>query len=167
MKRIFMLIVATVFAVTFANAQSGWVDHKGDNRISVKFPSEPKAVDTYSFLAMGKDSTAYIFTIVDLVQVSGLDSAALAPMKTTPEFADQIKAGLAQSLSGVDLSDVAIGTWKGFTSYTLTGKDAKLKKYNIFMFIISAKLYSFSTVALNGASTEGHDIFLNSIVLSN
>lgn len=167
MKRILMLIVATLVVVTFANAQTGWVDHRADNRISLKFPSEPKAVDTYSFLAIGEDSTAYVFTIVDLAQVAGLDSVAIAPMKATPEFAAQIKSDLSQSLSGVNLSDVAIGTWKGFTSYTLTGKDAKLKKYDIFMVIIGAKLYSFSTVALNGASTQGHEMFLNSIVVSN
>ena len=162
-----MLIVAAVFAVTLANAQTGWVDHKGDNRISLKFPAEPQAVDTYSFVAMGKDSSAYVFTMVDLVQVAGLDSATIAAGKATPEFAGQMKAGLAQSLPGVDLSDVTIGTWKGLTSYTLTGKDANMKNYHIFMVIIGVKLYSFSSVALNGSSLEGRQTFLNSITLNN
>jgi hypothetical protein len=115
MKRIFTLIVAIVCAVTFANAQTGWVNHKGDNRISLKFPSEPKEITPGSFAASDKDSVVYIFTIVDFVQVAGIDSTTLAPIKSTPEFAAQIKTGLGQSLPNVNFDDFKIGTWKGFT----------------------------------------------------
>jgi hypothetical protein len=91
----------------------------------------------------------------------------LAPMKTTPEFAAQLKTGMKQSLPDVDFPDFTIGTWKGFTSYSSTGLDSKKKKYDMFMFIIGNNLYSVSTVRNDGVSTTGRDNFLNSIVVSN
>jgi len=167
MKRIFTLIVATVFAVTFASAQTGWVDHKGDNRISLKFPSEPKEVSPGSFAASDKDSVVYVFTIVDFVTVAGIDSTTLAPIKNTPEFAGQLKTGIGQSLPNVTFDDFKLGTWKGFTSYSSTGVDPKMKKYDMFMVLIGNKMYSFSTVRSNSTGTQGRDSFLGSIVLSN
>src|SRR4051812_18296473 len=106
---------------------------------------------------------AYVFTMVDFVQVAGIDSVALAPMKATPEFAAQLKTGLLQSLPGVDMADFTIGTYKGFTSYTSTGTDAANKKYNMFMFIIGNKLYSVSTIAAEGASKIAQDNFVGSV----
>ncbi len=169
MKKIYFLIVAALIAVTTVNAQDGWITHKGDNRISVKFPSEPKELTPGSFMAVDKDSIAYIFTIVDLAQVANIDSAALAPMKATPEFAAQLKSGMEQGLPGVDLdlADFTIGNWKGFTSYRSSGLDSKKKKYDLLMFIIGSKLYNVSTVAADGVSTKGRDDFFNSIQLSN
>ena len=160
-------MLAVFFAATIVKAQSAWVTHKGDNRISVKFPSEPKELTPGSFIAVDKDSVAYIFTIVDFAVVAGLDSVALAPMKTAPEFAAQMKAGMQQSLPDVTMPDFTIGTWKGFASYKSIGTDSKKKRYDMFMFIIGNNLYSVSTVASPGAGTKGHDAFVDSIVISN
>ena len=167
MKKIYFLILTVLITITIANAQDGWVTHVGDNRISVKFPSEPKELTPGSFIAVDKDSAAYVFTIVDFVKVAGIDSVALAPMKTTPEFAAQLKTGMKQSLPDVDFPDFSIGTWKGFTSYSSSGLDSKKKKYDMFLFIIGNKLYSVSTVRNDGVSTKGRDDFFNSIQLSN
>ena len=93
MKKIYLLVLTVLITFSIANAQDGWVTHKGDNRISVKFPTEPKELTPGSFIAIGTDSVAYVFTIVDFVQVANIDSVALAPMKTTPEFAGQLKTG--------------------------------------------------------------------------
>ena len=167
MKRTLTLIIATFFAITVANAQNGWVMHKADNRISVKFPAEPTAA-AGGFIAANKDSTlACVLTVVDLLQVANLDSVALAPMKNSPDFAAQLKTGIKQGMPNVDLSDFTIGTWKGFTSYTANGTDAKMKRYDMFMVLIGNKLYSFSTVTANGATLQGRDAFFQSIVLSN
>lgn len=160
-------MLAVFFAATIVKAQSAWVTHKGDNRISVKFPSEPKELTPGSFIAVDKDSIAYVFTIVDFVKVASIDSVALGPIKATSEFAAQLKTGMQQSLPDVTLSDFSIGTWKGFTSYTSSGFDSKKKKYDLFMFIIGNSLYSVSTVAAGGNSTKGHDTFINSIMVSN
>jgi len=167
MKKIFILIITVLITAGIADAQDGWVTHVGDNRISVKFPSEPKEAVPGTFIAVDKDSVAYILTIVDFVKVAGIDSVALAPMKTTPEFVAQLKTGMTQSLPDVEFPDFIVGTWKGFTSYSSTGLDSKKKKYDLFMFIIGNKLYSVSTVRADGAGTTGRDVFVNSIMLSN
>ncbi|MDR3694072.1 hypothetical protein [Mucilaginibacter sp.] len=167
MKNIYLLIVSLFITISVVQAQDSWVTHKGDNRISLKFPNEPKELTPGSFIAVDKDSIAYVFTIVDFQVVANLDSVALAPMKNTPEFAEQMKTGMKQSLPDVDFPDFAIGTWKGFTSYTSTGFDSKKKKYDLFMFIIGSKLYSVSTIASQGVSDSGHNSFVNSIMLSN
>jgi hypothetical protein len=168
MKKILSMVIVTLLTVTIVHAQSGWVTHKGDNRISVKFPSEPKELTPGSFMATVKDSSVVcVFTIVDFVQVAGVDSVALAPVKATPEFAAQLKSGMKQSLPDVNLADFAIGTWKGFTSYTSSGIDSKKKRYDMFMFIIGNKLYSLSTIIANGASLKGRDDFFASVELSN
>ncbi|MGZ3752459.1 MAG: hypothetical protein ACXVB0_20565 [Mucilaginibacter sp.] len=168
MKKILTFVLALLFAVSLADAQDGWVTHKADNRISIKFPSEPRELTPGSFIATNTDnSIAYVFTMVDLVQAAGIDSVALAPIKATPEFAGQLKVGLKQSLPDVDLSDFTIGNWKGFTSYTGTGTDSKKKKYDIFMIIIGNKLYSISTVINEGVDAKSKDQFFNSLQLSN
>ena len=167
MKNIYLLVVSLFITISVVQAQDSWVTHKGDNRISLKFPNEPKELTPGSFIAVDKDSIAYIFTIVDFQVVANLDSVALAPMKTTREFADQLKTGIKQGLPEVDFPDFVISTWKGFTSYSSIGFDAKKKKYDLLMFIIGDKLYSVSTVAKDGMSNHGHDSFVNSIVLSN
>jgi len=167
MKNIYLVLISLIISISAAKAQDGWVTHKGDNRISLKFPTEPKELTPGSFIAVDKDSVAYVFTMVDFKVVANIDSVALAPMKATPEFADQLKIGMKQSLPDVDFPDFAIGTWKGFTSYSSTGFDSKKKRYDLFMFIIGNKLYSVSTVALAGASGQGQNNFVSSIVLSN
>jgi hypothetical protein len=70
-------------------------------------------------------------------------------------------------LPNVDLADLTIGTWKGFTSYSTNGTDEKMKRYDMFMVIIGNKLYSFSTVTANGASLQGRDTFFSTITLTN
>jgi hypothetical protein len=167
MKKLLTLVIAALFTITLAHAQAGWVDHKADNRISIKFPVEPKELTPGSFMVKDNDGIVYVFTVVDFVKVAGIDSVALAPMKDTPKFASQLKTGMKGSLPDVELADFTIGKWKGFTSYTSSGKDSKKLKYDMFMFIIGNKLYSLSTVAHEETGTKGRDDFYSSIVLSN
>jgi hypothetical protein len=168
MKKSFVLIFALSLAATIVHAQAGWVALRGDNRISVKFPTQPDEKMPGSFIAALPDSSvAFVFTIVDFMQVANVDSVALAPVKATPEFAAQLKTGFASKLDNVSLSDFQIGNWNGFTSYSASGTDPKRKRYDMFMFIIGNKLYSLSTVTVDGASLEGRDKFFHSIMLSN
>ena len=169
MKKTLMLLMAVVLlTLTVVRAQQPWVTHKVNNRVSFKFPSTPREFIPGSFMAVAPDSSVvYIFTLVDFAKVANLDSAALAPVKATPEFAAQLKTGMKQSLPDVNLSDFKIGIWKGFTCYTSSGLDSKNKEYDMFMFIIGNNLYSLSTVIANGASLKGRDDFFASIILSN
>lgn len=167
MKKAYTLVIACFFAITIAHAQTGWVDHKGDERISLKFPAAPAEVSPGSFAAHDNDSVVYVFTIVDFVKVAGIDSTTLAPIKTTPEFTSQLKMGIGQTLPDVTFEDFKIGTWKGFSSYSSTGTDSKKRIYDMWMVLIGNKLYSLTTVRGGTAGTEGRDNFFNSVKLSN
>ena len=171
MKKTLALVMAVLLTITIVRAQVGWITHKADNRISVKFPNEPKEVTPGTFVALdkiGKDSVGYSITVVDLEKVAGIDSATLTPIKATQQFADQLKAGMKQSLTDIDLQDFKISTWKGFTSYSTTGNGATKKQtMYIFMVLIGSKMYSLSSVVPNGVATTGRDEFFSSLTLTN
>lgn len=158
----FLLFIALPF---ITNAQTNWVTHKADERVSVKFPATPKEAIKGTMVATEPDSSiAYVLTVVDFTTF-GVDSATLAPMKAAPEFAAQLKTGMAQSLPDVTMEDLKIGEWKGFTSYTTTATDTKKKKYNIMMVIIGSKLYSLSAVCKPNIDVAKADKFFASLTL--
>jgi hypothetical protein len=168
MKKIVALFITALITITVVYAQNGWITHKADNRISVKFPGEPKEVIAGTFAAHDKDSVGYALTVVDFVTVAGIDSVTLAPMKDTPEFAAQLKQGMGSSLPGVTLDDFKIGKWKGFSSYTTTGVSSTQKtKMYMFMVLIGNKMYSLSSVVPDGRSAKGKDDFFASLTLTN
>jgi hypothetical protein len=168
MKKIIWLFIITFVSVTFVYAQDAWVHHMADNRISVKFPNEPKEVMAGTFATHDKDSVGYALTVVDFVTVAGIDSVTLAPMKDTPQFAAQLKQGMGSSLPGFVLDDFIIGKWKGFTSYTTAGVNSAQKtKMYLFMVLIGNKMYSLSNVVPDGKSTKGCDQFFSSLTLTN
>jgi len=168
MKRVIVSAIALLFTLGIAYAQNDWVIHKCDNRISVKFPSEPKEIQPGSFTANLKDSTvACIFTCVDFSKVANIDSTTLAPLENTADFAAELKTGLESHLSDVKMNDLTIGKWNGFNSYSTWGIDSKKKRYDFFMVIIGNNLYSLTTITGFGALFETRDTFFSSIVLTN
>ncbi len=167
MKKLLTLIAILIASIYVANAQTNWVTHKGDERISVKFPAEPKELIPGSFIVKGPDSIVYVFTIIDFVKVAGVDSTTIAPVKDTPEFAAELLTGMKTKLPQVTFDDVKLGKWKGFSTYTSSGVDAKNKKYNLYMFIIGNKLYSMSTIKAVSNPGKGSADFFNSVELTN
>jgi len=168
MKKIISLVILTVVSITFAFAQTAWVNHKADNRISVKFPVEPKEVVAGTFAVHDKDSLAYILTVVDFVAVANIDSAALALMQDTPDFAAQLKQGISSTLHDVALDDFKIGKWKGHTTYTSSGLNSKDKSQLFtYMVLVGNKLYSLSTIVPAGKPIAGRDEFFSSLTLTN
>jgi hypothetical protein len=167
MKKILVFAAILLLTSAIVNAQQPWVTHKVDNKVSIQFPTTPKEFIPGSFMSVEPDSSvAYVFTLVDFAKVANLDSAALAPVKATPEFAAQLKTGMIQSLPDVNLSDFVIGDFKGYTSYSTSGFDSKKKRYDMFMFIIGTNFYSLSIVTAYGASLENRDKFFASIQLN-
>ena len=161
-----LLTAAVLLTLTVVRAQQPWVTHRVDNRVSIKFPSTPREFIPGSFMSVAPDSSiVYIFTLVDFAKVANLDSAALAPIKATPEFAAELKAGMKGSLPDVNFSDFTIGDFKGFTSYSTSGFDSKKKRYDMFMFIVGNNFYSLSIVTSNGSSLANRDKFFASIAL--
>jgi len=167
MKKILFLVTIAMLSVTVLHAQNGWITHKGDDRVLVKFPSEPQETTPGTFVAIAsKDSsTVYVFSIVDFTKF-GIDSASLVPLKTIPQFTAQLKAGMKKSIPTANFEDIKISTWKGFTSYTTTGTDPKGKKYDMFMFIIGSKLYSLSTIRLSGIDVKGRDDYFAAVEIT-
>jgi len=168
MKKIISLVVLTIVSVTFTFAQSIWINRKADNRISLKFPNEPKEIVTGTLMAHDKDSLTYVFTVIDFVAVANIDSTALAPMQESPDFAAQLKQGMSSTLHDVTLDDFKIGKWKGHTSYTTTGVSNKDKsQLYTFMVLVGNKMYSLSAVIPAGKPVAGRDQFFSSLTLTN
>lgn len=161
MKKTLLLILFIITSVVNLHAQTtGWVTKKLDERLSVKFPFEPKEFQPGSFMSVSKDtSIAYIVTIIDFKKNFNVDSVALAPLKETPEFAGQLKTGLVGSMPKVTLADMVIGKWRGFSSYTTTGVDTDKKIYNMQMILVGNKMYSFSTIRKNDIYLKDKEYF--------
>jgi len=164
-KKSLFLLIAILFIAAIAKAQTGWVTHKIDSKITVKFPSEPNEPKPGIFNSISKDSTNCICTRVEFGKI-GLDSAALAAVKTTPEFVAEVKVGMKQSLPDVDLEDLKIGTWKGFTSYTTSGVNPKGKRIDYFMFIIGSDVYTLVTIRNIAVNANDKDAFFASVELA-
>lgn len=169
MKKIHtLLLLVLLFSVT-AYAQTGWITKPLDNKASVKFPSEPQkatrnGIDTYTFKA--KDSVTYTAALIDYKIVANLDSAALAPMKDSQQFADQMKMGMASKRSNYTFGEVTIGEWKGNTTYNLsatenTRKDTLLMR----MILIGSKMYALSCLVPAGTDPKNGEAFLGSVEL--
>lgn len=163
-----LLCLLLFIAVPFiTQAQTNWVTHKADERVSVKFPTAPRETAAKgTIVATEPDSSvAYILTVVDFTTF-GVDSAALAPVKATPEFAAQLKTGMGQSMPNLVMEDLKIGEWKSFTSYATTGTDTKKNKYKMMMVIIGTKLYSLTAVCKPTVDTAKADKFFASLSLT-
>ncbi len=166
MKKIYLILIFAIFSASFAKAQTDWFNHVADERISLKFPLEPRELIKGTYGTALKDSSvAFVFTVVDFKVVANIDSTVLAPFKATREFADQLKGGMKKSLPSVEYQDFKIGTWKGFTSYTSTGLDAKNDKYNTFMVLIGNKLYSLSTIIKPGGDDSITAKYLSTLTI--
>jgi hypothetical protein len=164
-----LLLVATLAATNPTSAQTSWLTKKIDDRLSVKFPGEPQkttknGVDSYIF--KGSDSISYSSAFIDFKVVAHADSAALAPIKDTQRFADQLKAGIAGQKANYAFGDIVIGTWKNYTTYILTGSDnADKKKLSLHMILIGSKMYTLTSLVPDGIVTENDKLFFGSAEL--
>lgn len=167
MKKVPVLIAILVCALFSVHAQTGWVTFKVDSKVSIKFPADPSLLDanTYCVIDSGKKK-AFLFTAIDFVKAGGIDSLTLLKQKNTPEFVAKLKTTMEQALTGVNLTDFAIGKWKGYTSYHASGLDDKKKRYDIFIFIIGDVGYCLSTVTKDGVPLDDRDKFFSSVILT-
>ena len=87
-------------------------------------------------MSSDNDGCAYIITIADFVKLAGLDSAKIAPMATTPDFANSLKTGMLSKMPGYNLGDVKIGSWKGYPYPLCRGVIPESKKIKIYAFMM-------------------------------
>ena len=167
-------IATLVFFITFiamsAIAQTNGVKQQLDDRVSVKFPSTPKILTpggNTTYAVMDKDSVTYTAMVIDFATVAHLDSAQLAPLKDTQEFADGLKNGIARTAKSFEFGDANIGKWKGYTSYDITGTNAAKKSKIYFqLVIIGSKAYSLACIVPDAVPTKRKDDFFATAELS-
>lgn len=167
MKNVFVCFCFVFFIATTVAAQSDWIDYKIDNKLTIKVPSQPTTADDYSVVATGKDSLVCVITKIDMQQVSGLDSAALADLAPTTDFISSIKSGMGEKMKGYTLGNVRTSKWNGHFAYYVDGtNDAEKVKSFSFLLIIGDNLYSFSAVMPDDQSTQPKDDFFSSLKLN-
>ena len=130
-------------------------------------PAEPTSADEYSVISMTKDSMVCVITKIDMQKVSGLDSAALAGLAPTADFANSVKTGMQEKMAGFTLGEVKTSKWNNYYCYNIDGANESTKVRSFtFMLIISNYLYSISAVLPDGRSTQPKDDFFASLTLN-
>lgn len=167
MKRLCLLFCSFILCIIAVKAQSGWVDYKFDNKLSVKLPAQPHHYGQNSHSASAKDSTVCIVTLIDLKAATHLDSTVLVSMLPTAEFAAGLKASMLGQQADVVLGDIKTDKWNGNYSYTIEGTNAakKLKTYT-FMVVVNNNLYALNCLVPDGASTKNKDYFFTSLKIN-
>ncbi|RZM25379.1 MAG: hypothetical protein EOO88_19530 [Pedobacter sp.] len=169
MKKTSLILALALILSVAAKAQNNWAVKQLDNRLSVKFPSEPQKViknGNDSYMVKEKDSVVYSAGAIDLKLVAGLDSVALAPLKDKQQFADQVVLGIASQKPTYTFGDVTVGKWNNYTTYNATGVENTTKnKLFIEMIIIGSKMYSLSCRVPANLNTKNNELFLSSPAL--
>jgi hypothetical protein len=167
MKKTYYLLLFVLLASFTVNAQTGWVTKNIDDKLSIKFPVEPKKATKNgfdSYVAKGNDSVAYSSTVLDLKVVANLDSATLAPVKDSQEFADQMKMGMVSTKTNYTIGDITIGKWKNYTTYSVSGTENATKStLYIRMILIGSKMYTLSCMLPANLSTKNNETFFGSV----
>jgi hypothetical protein len=157
---ILFFIAITAISV---KAQTTWVKQQLDGRVAVKFPAAPKMSargPIVMYRDTDKNNLIYAAAVVDYMVIAQLDSAKLAVMKDTQQFADGIKNGMATTAKSYEFGDVTLGKWKGYSTYSIAGTSATNKAKMYFMIIlIGSKGYNLSCVVPDGVSPQSKDDF--------
>lgn len=164
MKKVYFILAAIIFTVNISYAQTGWVDYKVDNRVSAKLPTAPQTLMEGTVMALTPDSTVCIVTKVDFKAAANLDSAAIAPMLGTEEFAKGLRTGMLGQMTGFTLSEAKTGKLQGQYTYSLDGANEaqKLKSYTL-MVVIGQYMYSFTALVKDGRDVKHRDELFASI----
>jgi len=162
--------------VTLVRAQEGWVTHKVDERVSIKFPNEPQKINGGAFVSIGKDSVVYFsmsitMKLFDDLDITKADSSQIAEYFRKPESSDRVKSIITRGFPNSEIKDLKIETWNGLTHYTLSGVNS-VSKARIYasVFIGANKdmtVYIQFVSVPNNASLKGKDDFFSSIALNN
>jgi hypothetical protein len=166
MKKTYYLLLFVLILSAQAKAQTNWVTKNLDEKLSVKFPVEPEkttknGTDVYTLRE--KDSMAYSANVMDYKVMVHLDSAALAPMKDTQQFADQLRMGIASKKTNYTFGDIIIGKWNSYTTYNISASD-KINNNTLLlrMILIGSKMYSLSCRVPANLVTKNNEVFLGS-----
>ncbi len=168
-KKSSALLLLIVFNSIMVRAQTNWIKQQLDNRVAVKFPVAPKMITqggNIVYKGTDKDSVIYSASTIDFDVVAHLDSAKLAPMKDTQQFADGLKTGMSSSAKAYEFGDVIMGKWNGYSSYNITGKNvAKHTKIFVLIILVGSKGYYLSSLVPDGLSPKCKDDYFSMVEL--
>lgn len=163
------LALFILFNSIIAQAQTKWINYKIDNKLSVKFPSQPTRMSDDILLSSNKDSTAvFTITVIDVAQIAKIDSAGLAKAQENPDFIKGMANFMNDKSHYAKLEDFKTSKWNGFTTYTTMGlgSDPRNKYYHVLMIFIGTKLYMFGAILTATANTKVKDDYFSSISLN-
>jgi len=165
--KLFLFLIAVIWGTSVAKAQSGWIDYRIDNRLSVKLPKQPITLNEHSVYVKDQDTTIYVITTVDMLKTDGLDSSKLALVAPTTQFANQIKNSLQNEMKGSTLSDVTLDKWNGYTSYNIDGNNSSKKtKFYSLTVVIGTNLYGLMIIQHENHNNVNKDDFFGSLKLN-
>lgn len=167
MKKLCLLLFIAFSIITAVHAQTGWVNYKFDNKLSVNLPSQPQKYGDNSQRAATKDSTVCIISLINLKSAMQMDSTAVAALLPTPDFAGFMKVSMFGKMDGFVMGDVKTGKWNGNYSYAIEGANAskKVKTYT-FIVVIGYQLYALNCLVPDGNNIKDKDNFFVSFKLN-
>jgi hypothetical protein len=164
-----ILILAFLFGFIVAQAQNNWVNYKVDNKISVKFPSQPAQLSDGTVFFSNKDSTVKLgMFIFDFSKVAKIDSADLPMLRESLDFIMSAANLMSIKNHCKEPEDLKKAKWNGFTSYTAkgAGMGSGSGYCHILMFLIGNKLYTFGATLSATADSKIKDDYFSSITLN-
>ena len=166
-KTTFTLLFFIAFTTLSVKAQTNWFRQRLNEQIAVHFPSTPEILGTGNNIVyryIDKDIIIYSANIIDFKAAAHLDSAKLALMKDTQQFADALKGGMSRTAKNYEFGDVSLSKWEGCTTYNIIGKNVEKKtKIYILIILIGSKGYSLSCIVPDIASSKRKNDFFSNV----
>jgi len=166
-KKIIPLLALITLVISTARAQSDWKAYDIDNKLSIKFPSQPQSMGNGGLAAADKDSSVYIAMFIDL----GLDSSKISNEQILaifdkPGALEDLKKVMQSKAPGAVLGDLVKISWKDFpcfyTEGTFTGKPFK---FYCYMPLINRRLYMITGAVREDAVSKMKNDFWGSLML--
>jgi hypothetical protein len=169
MTKIITLLTIITLAMSVARAQNNWKAYDIDNKLSIKFPSEPQSMGKGGgLIAVDKDSSVYMAMVIDLgLDSSKISNEQLLAIFDKPGALNGLTKVMQSKVPDAVLSDIVKTSWKDFpcfyTEGTFTGKPLKLYCY---MPLINRRLYMIAAAVQEDAIAKVKNDFWGSLMLN-
>ena len=165
MKKLYMLLAAVFISIFTAGAQNNWMKYEVSSKLSVRLPRAPILDDKVVMSrAHTPDSTLCIVSITDFKQSTGLDSAAILPYLSQPDFGENLRKDMAAHMSDYIFSAAKPGKLNGYYTYSIDGDNpVEKRKCYALIVVIGQYAYTFFSVLKYGADLKNKDEFFASI----
>jgi hypothetical protein len=162
-----ILLLFIVVSSIYANAQKDWFKQKFTDKVSVNFPVEPKKINEQNYGVRDNDNVIFLVTHIDLLKSTGMGLEEFNKNIIIQQFADEFMGGLSPTMPKYTFKTVKIGTIKGNTAYSVSGRD-DVNKSTIYMNIVfvDGTAYSLTSIVPDGKDLKNTNTFLNEIYIN-